>query len=259
MNIFEEYLDKIIQIVLKNQKELGLDEINNFKGVTVESPPSEFNCDLSCNVSLVLGKINRLNSLELGNKIKDLLIDNLKDFESIKIAGPGFINFKFTTKSLISIINEIQNNHITYGKKNSTKNYNIEFVSANPTGPMHVGHCRGAVFGDVLANLLKFNGNKVVREYYINDYGGQILNFVKSVFLRIREIKYSEKFILQPNLYPGEYIIEISKKMIDTNKDNNFDNIEDNFELLKKESLNYSMNLIKSDLKKLGIAQDNFF
>ena len=76
---------------------------------------------------------------------------------------------------------------------------------------MHVGHCRGAIYGDVLANLLKFNGNKVTKEYYINDYGNQIINFTKSVYLRIREIKFNEKFIKE-NLYPGDYIIEIAKK-----------------------------------------------
>ena len=81
--------------------------------------------------------------------------------------------------------------------------YNIEFVSANPTGPMHVGHCRGAIYGDVLANLLKFNGNKVTKEYYINDYGNQIKNFVESVYLRIKEIKFNEKFPTKENLYPG--------------------------------------------------------
>ena len=83
---------------------------------------------------------------------------------------------------------------------------------------MHVGHCRGAIFGDVLSNLLKFNGNKVTKEYYINDYGNQIKNFVKSVYLRIREIKYKEKFKNEKDLYPGEYIIEIAKKILKKNK-----------------------------------------
>ena len=80
---------------------------------------------------------------------------------------------------------------------------------------MHVGHCRGAIYGDVLANLLKFNGNKVIKEYYINDYGNQIKNFVESVFLRIREIKYNEKFPLKENLYPGLYIKDIAQKILD--------------------------------------------
>ena len=259
MNIFEEYQSKIIELIIKNQNFLELKTLNNFKGVTVESPPVEFNFDLSCNISLVLGKINQINPKELANKIKNLIKDNLNDFENIEIAGPGFLNFKLTDIALIFNINKILNNRKTYGKKNSNNNYNIEFVSANPTGPMHVGHCRGAIYGDVLANLLKFNGNKVTKEYYINDYGNQINNFTKSVFLRIREIKYNEKFILKENLYPGEYIIEIGKKIIKTNKNENFENFEATFKLLKRESLIHSMNLIKNDLQKLGIEHDNFF
>ena len=95
---------------------------------------------------------------------------------------------------MLKNINQVLKIKKLMDKKTSNKNYNIEFVSANPTGPMHVGHCRGAIYGDVLANLLKFNGNKVTKEYYINDYGAQIRNFTKSVYLRIREIKYKEKF-----------------------------------------------------------------
>ena len=224
MNIFEEYINKINVLILKNQKLLKLDNLNNFKGIVVESPPVEFNFDLSCNAGLVLGKINKINPKELANKIKDLILKDLKDFEKIEIAGPGFLNLKLKNKSLISNINKILENRKSYGKKNSNNNYNIEFVSANPTGPMHVGHCRGAIYGDVLANLLKFNGNKVTKEYYINDYGNQIKNFAKSVFLRIREIKYNEKFISKEDLYPGEYIIEIGKKIIDSNKNEKFNN-----------------------------------
>ena len=259
MNIFEEYINKITALILKNQKPLKLDNLNNFKGIVVESPPAEFNFDLSCNAGLVLGKINKINPKELSNKIKDLILKDLKDFEKIEIAGPGFLNLKLTNKSLISNINQILKNRKSYGKKNSNNSYNIEFVSANPTGPMHVGHCRGAIYGDVLANLLKFNGNKVTKEYYINDYGNQIKNFAKSVFLRIREIKYNEKFILQEDLYPGEYIIKIGEKIIDSNKDEKFDNFDESLKLLKKDSLKHSMDLIKSDLKQLGIEHDNFF
>ena len=137
--------------------------------------------------------------------------------------------------------------------------YNIEFVSANPTGPMHVGHCRGAIYGDVLANLLKFNGNSVTKEYYINDYGNQIKNFVMSVYLRIREIKFGEKFSIKKNLYPGIYIKEIAQNIINKNKDIIFDDQEKISEFLKEKSLKESMELIKNDLKLLGISHDNFF
>ena len=161
MNIFEEYLNKITDLISKNKKFLELSELNNFKGVTVETPPPDFNFDLSCNACLVLGKNNQKNPKVLANQIKDLIEQNLKDFNNIEIAGPGFLNFKFSNKALIINMNKILKNRKTYGKKPSNNNVNIEFVSANPTGPMHVGHCRGAIYGDVSANLLKFNGNKV--------------------------------------------------------------------------------------------------
>ncbi len=258
MNIFEENLKKISDLIIKNKDLLKLNNLNNFSGVTIETPPPDFNFDLSCNASLVLGKVNNLNPRVLADKIKDIIILNIDDFSDVEIAGPGFINIKLSNKSLIRNINQILENRKVYGKRNSSNNYNIEFVSANPTGPMHVGHCRGAIYGDVLANLLKFNGNKVTKEYYINDYGNQILNFTKSVFLRIREIKYNEKFIVKEDLYPGEYIIEIGKNIVESNKKEKFDDFAKSYSLLKRESLKHSMNLIKADLKKLGIEHDNF-
>ena len=92
------------------------------------------------------------------------------------------------------------------------KNYLVEFVSANPTGPLHVGHCRGAILGDVISNILLFNKHKVTKEYYVNDYGNQIINFTKSVYYRIREIIYSEPFPKNnQDLYPGDYLIDIAK------------------------------------------------
>ncbi len=259
MNIFENYLNKIKELIDKNSKKLGLSNLSNFRGVTVEVPPINFDCDLSCNISLVLAKINKQNSLELAKKIKELLIKSLNDFENISIAGPGFLNFKLSNTATSTIINEILKNRDFFGMKKSNNSYNIEFVSANPTGPMHVGHCRGAIYGDVLANLLKFNGNKVTKEYYINDYGNQITNFTKSVYFRIREILYDEKFVESDDLYPGQYIKDIAKKIIASYKTEKFIDFEKSFNLLKKESLNYSMQLIKNDLKNLGIEHDNFF
>ena len=258
MNIFEEYTNKISNLIVKNSKFLELSNLNKLNGITIETPPSKFNFDLSCNASLILGKENKINPIDLAKKIEVLVYKELKDFEEVEIAGPGFLNLRFSNKTIKKIIALIYSNKEIYGKKKSNINYNIEFVSANPTGPMHVGHCRGAIYGDVIANLLKFNGNQVTREFYVNDYGNQITNFTKSVFLRIRELKYNEKFILKKDLYPGEYIREISKKIINSYKNENFDNFENSFQLLKKESLNFSMNLIKFDLKKLGIVHDNF-
>ena len=259
MNIFENYLLKINKIILDNEKILKLKSLKNLDNISLEVPPNHYNYDLSSNVSLVLAKSNKLKPIDLANDIKDLLLKEINHFEKIDIANPGFLNIKLSKKAFIDNINEIFKNKDTYGSKKSNKIYNIEFVSANPTGPMHVGHCRGAVFGDVLSNLLLFNGNKVTKEYYINDYGNQIKNFVESVYLRIREIKYKEKFILKENLYPGNYIKEIANNIIKNKKDINVENFDNSFEELKKLSLEGSMSLIKDDLKKLGIQHDNFF
>ena len=146
-----------------------------------------------------------------------------------------------------------------YGSSSEKKEkYNIEFVSANPTGPMHIGHSRGAIYGDVLANLLKFNGNTVVKEYYINDYGNQIINFTESVFFRLREIKFDEKFINKENLYPGEYVLDIAKKILIDIPKIDLADFKKIFPTLSEISLKYSMILIKDDLKSLGISHDNF-
>tara|TARA_B100000963_G_scaffold308701_1_gene284276 strand:+ start:7968 stop:9692 length:1725 start_codon:yes stop_codon:yes gene_type:complete len=259
MNIFEYYLSKINKIILKNKDLLNLENLQNLKNVNLEVPPEHFNFDLSTNISLVLSKVNNINPNQLANNIKKLLLENINHFEKIEIAGPGFLNINLSKEGLILNINDIFKNKDSYGSKKSNKSYNLEFVSANPTGPMHVGHCRGAIFGDVLANLLSFNGNKVVKEYYINDYGNQIKNFVESVYLRIREIKFNEKFIPKENLYPGAYIKEIADKIVEKNKNIKFDSLKDCYEELKTLSLNGSMSLIKNDLKKLGISHDNFF
>ena len=259
MNIFENYLSKINDIILDNKDDLNLDHTDNLKSVNLEVPPDHFNFDLSTNICLVLSKVNKIDPNNLAKDIKKLLLENINHFEVIEIAGPGFLNIKLSKEGLASNINEIFQNKETFGSKKSNKTYNIEFVSANPTGPMHVGHCRGAIFGDVLSNLLIFNGNKVIKEYYINDYGNQIQNFVKSVYLRIREIRFNEKFIPDENLYPGEYIKEIASNILKNNKEIKISNLDDNFEQIKKLSLDGSMSLIKDDLIRLGIIHDNFF
>ena len=259
MNIFEYYLSEIHNLVLNHKDDLELENIESLKNITLEVPPEKFNCDLSCNASLVLAKPNKLIPKNLAIKLKDLFKVKIDHFDSVEIAEPGFLNIKLSNRAIIKNINSILENNKTYGSSTMNETYNIEFVSANPTGPMHVGHCRGAIYGDVLANLLKFNGNKVTKEYYINDYGKQIENFVESVYLRIREIKFNEKFPLKENLYPGYYIKEIAQKILDKNKNKIFDNYKENYELLKEKSLNESMKLIKDDLSKLGISHDNFF
>ena len=259
MNIFEIYLEKIRKIIKAHQHELSLDELNDFRGVNVETPPIKYDYDLSTNICMVLSKINKMDSKKLSLKIKKLFLNEINDFDVIDIAGPGFINIRLKNKTIKKLIDNIFLENDLFGSKKDKFSYNIEFVSANPTGPLHVGHCRGAIFGDVLSNLLKFNGNKVTKEYYINDYGEQIKNFVKSVYLRIREIKYDDKFQNEKDLYPGNYIIDIAKKIVKKNQLKfDKDNYKKDYETLEKESLNYSLEMIKNDLKKLGINHDNF-
>ena len=259
MNVFEYHLAEIKDLILSKKNALKLDQLDNLKGVNLEVPPEQFNFDLSCNIAMVLGKKNNLNPKILAEKLKEVFLDKIDNFSAIEIAGPGFLNIKLSKTALLNNINSILDTSKIYGSFKSNKKYNIEFVSANPTGPMHVGHCRGAIYGDVLANLLKFNGNDVTKEYYINDYGNQIDSFVESVFLRIVEIKYNKKFPSKENLYPGLYIIDIAERILKENSNKKFDDFKKDYDFLKNESLKMSMELIKKDLKLLGISHDNFF
>ena len=258
MNIFEYHLSEIRKIILSEKDSLKLQDIENLKGVNLEIPPEQFNFDLSCNIAMVLGKKNMINPETLALKFKDIFLAKINNFSEIDIAGPGFLNIKLSKSALLNNIKTILNSNKVYGSSKSSETYNIEFVSANPTGPMHVGHCRGAIYGDVLANLLKFNGNKVVKEYYINDYGNQIRSFVESIHFRIIEIKYKKEFPKKKNLYSGLYIKDIANKIIQENISLDLDDFEKNFEFLKKKSIEISMELIKKDLKLLGISHDNF-
>jgi arginyl-tRNA synthetase len=258
MNIFELYLNKIQALIIKNSHDLTINADINFSGTTVESPPQEFNFDLSSNIALVLAKKTKQSPIKLAESLKKIIQTNLDDFSEISIAGPGFINFRFSKQIYQKLIINILKINKQYGSNNKSKNYNIEFVSANPTGPMHVGHSRGAIYGDVLSNLLIFNGNNVIKEYYINDYGNQIINFTESVFYRIREIKFNESFPKKENLYPGNYVIDIARNILKDHPKINLDNFKKIFNMLSEEALKHSMNLIKSDLKSLGISHDNF-
>ncbi len=259
MNLFTKYLTEIKKIALKNKELNTFVSEKSLVNVIVEKPPEIFDFDFSSNIALVLGKANKTNPLEIAKKIKNILPSEIDDFSSIEIAGPGFLNIKLSKKAWVKNINDIFKNKKKFGSNKKRKKYNIEFVSANPTGPLHVGHCRGAVFGDVISNLLIFNGNKVVKEFYVNDYGNQINIFSESVFYRLREIQFKEIFPSNKNLYPGSYIIDIAKKILKNNPKITLDNFEKINKKLSKDSIVHSMNLIKSDLKRLGIKHDKFF
>ena len=259
MNIFEYHLKEIQNLILSKNDILKLEKIENLEKINLEVPPEQFNFDLSCNIAMVLGKSNKLNPKKLAEKLRGLFLEKIENFSNVEVAGPGFLNIKLSKSALIENINSILRNNKNYGSNKTNQTYNIEFVSANPTGPMHVGHCRGAIYGDVLGNLLTFNGNKVIKEYYINDYGSQIQNFVESVYFRILEIKFKKPFPKKDNLYPGLYIKDIAIKILSEDDSLDLKDFEKNFNYLKKKSLDASMQLIKKDLKLLGIKHDNFF
>jgi arginyl-tRNA synthetase len=261
MNIFDIYLNKIKNLIKKLNKE-GLIELpESLNGINVDIPPSNFDFDISTNVSMVLSKINKKSPLNLADELIKLIKNEDPYIENITIAKPGFINIKFKTIYWNNFVKEVHENYKEFGVNNNEKKkkYLVEFVSANPTGPLHVGHCRGAILGDVISNILVFNNHKVSKEYYVNDYGNQIISFTKSVFFRIREILNKEKFPLKnPDLYPGDYLIEIAKNIIDENKNLNFDIFENISKELTALSVAQSLKLIKENLKNLGIIHDNF-
>ena len=257
MNIFINYKVKLVDFfkLLEKDKIIKLPE--KFDNFSVEIPKIKTHGDLSTNAPMIFAKENNLSPVDLAAIIKKELDNKFKEIIKIEVAKPGFLNF-FFNKDFWYVF--LKATDINFGKSDNLvpKKILIEYVSANPTGPLHVGHCRGAVFGDILANLLSFVGNKVVKEYYINDYGNQINQFVKSVYFRILEINNKVLFPMDQDLYPGEYVIDIAKNIL---KKNNL-NISDNYDLifndLKKICIEESMDLIKSDLKNLGIIHNNF-
>ncbi len=260
MNIFDIYLKKILEIIKLAKKDSLIEIPDNLHGINVDIPPSKFNCDISTNVAMVLSKPNNKSPLELADIISNYIKRNDENLEEIKIEKPGFINLKFKKKFWNNFIESIIKDQ-NYGSQNikNPKKYLIEFVSANPTGPLHVGHCRGAILGDVISNLLIFNKHHVTKEYYVNDHGNQIIFFTKSVYFRIREILFKEKFPSDnKDLYPGDYLIDIAKNIIDQNSNIKFDDFDEISNELTKLAVKESLKIIKFNLNNLGILHDSF-
>jgi len=261
MNIFDLYLDKIIILIKKLNKEGALELPESLKGINVDIPPSNFEYDISTNVAMVLSRANKKSPIDIANTLVNLIKSEDEKIESISVAKPGFINIKFKGVYWNNFIKKVHDNYKNYGvnAKEKKQKYLVEFVSANPTGPLHVGHCRGAILGDVISNILIFNKHSVSKEYYVNDYGNQIINFTKSIYFRAREILYNERFPLEnTDLYPGDYLIDIAKNITKKDKKLNFDKFENIREKLTLSSVAESLKLIKSNLESLGIIHDNF-
>jgi arginyl-tRNA synthetase len=260
MNIFSIYLEKIKDFLIDLEKHEQIKLSDNLNNLTIELTPKDLQGDISCNAALILSKTNNKKPKDIATFLKTKLIIKFSEFKNIFIAEPGFLNIEFKDDFWQKFLSDLLNLKEKYGSASNKKNrYNVEFVSANPTGPLHVGHCRGSILGDVIANLLIFNGNAVTKEYYVNDLGKQIKNFTLSVYYRIIEILYNKEFPKnREDLYPGENVVSIAKKIIGKKLINEFNNFDKIYEQLREISVKESLELIKINLNSLGIQHDHF-
>ncbi|RKY93184.1 MAG: arginine--tRNA ligase [Ignavibacteriae bacterium] len=226
--------------------------------ISFDIPKIETHGDLSCNAAMLLTKTLKKNPRQIAEEIISNLNIDEKIIEKAEIAGPGFINFFFSANYVAQIVNRILEKGVKFGRseKQSGKKANVEFVSANPTGPLTVGHGRGAVIGDTVANLLEWIGYEVEREYYFNDAGRQMRVLGDSVKLRYLEL-LGEKINFPEDYYQGEYIIEAAKKLFDENS-NTLKN-EPAEGVFKDHAEAIIFNEIKETLKRLTIHFKTFF
>ncbi len=260
MNIYNN-LNQIIQKIVKEEISSGvglnselLDRIN------VEPPRDSSHGDFSSNAALVLAKTSKWSPRELAREIATALKAQ-PGIENVEIAGPGFINIWMTERFWRERLREILLTGVSYGDSDLGKQetINVEFVSANPTGPMHVGHGRGAVLGDAIGNLLEKIGFRVLREYYINDAGTQVDTLARSVFLRYLEALGQKIQEIPEGLYPGEYLIETGRKIAEKDGDQWADKKESEWlDHFKRYAISDMMDLIKSDLSALGVTHEAF-
>ncbi|WP_010183817.1 arginine--tRNA ligase [Sphingomonas sp. PAMC 26605] len=231
----------------------------NRANITVEPPRDTSHGDLATNAAMVLAKPAQTNPRALAEKIVAQLA-GLDEVEKVSIAGPGFINMSLTDDTWRAELSAIRDGGDDYGRSNrgAGTTVNIEYVSANPTGPMHMGHCRGAVVGDALAALLEFAGHKVIREYYVNDAGGQVDVLARSVHLRYREA-LGETVEIPEGLYPGDYLVPVGQALAAEFGDAYVGKPEGEWLVLfRTKAVAAMLVLIKADLALLGIHHDLF-
>ena len=259
MDVLASLRDKIMSAVriLEDQNILPPDLKKN--AIAVEIPKDKTFGDLSSNVAMVLSKQAKRNPRELAEHFieqlsKDILI------ETVDVAGPGFLNFKLTNNFWHKVVIAILDSGISFGldQVGKGKTVNVEFVSANPTGPLHVGHTRGAVFGDVLANLLNATGYSVTREYYVNDAGSQIDSLARSAYSRYQEaLGFSING--KQNEYPGDYLKEVGESLKNEyGKSLLYEEETSKLNKIKDFTVSKMLVLIRRDLADLGIVMDNF-
>ncbi|MGI9376896.1 MAG: arginine--tRNA ligase [Tsuneonella suprasediminis] len=228
--------------------------------VTVEPPRDPSHGDLATNAAMVLAKQAATNPRALAEKIVEHL-NREPSVESAEIAGPGFINLRLADSVWHEELAAIAALGPDYGRSKMGRGtrVNVEYVSANPTGPMHMGHCRGAVVGDALATLLEYAGHDVIREYYVNDAGGQVDVLARSVHLRYRETLGEDIGAIPEGLYPGDYLVQIGKVLAAEYGDRFAAAPESDWlELFRKRAVHAMMDMIRADLALLGIEHDVF-
>jgi len=239
-----EKLKELLKETLQNM-EISINE----EDIMIEIPKENKNGDYSSNIAMKLARILKDNPVNIANRIKNNL--NSEFIDRVEVANPGFINFYLKKDYLFENLNKILIEQDNYGKINigNNKRINIEFVSANPTGTLHVGHGRGAVYGSSLANILKFAGFDVTREYYVNDAGNQINNLNRSIKIRYNNLCGIDEE-LDSNCYHGKEIIQIAENIYEKYKENATD------EIIAKYGMEYLLSEIKNDLDEFRIEFD---
>ena len=266
MNIFDLFHNRIAEI-LTQIKAKGYLEDFDARRFVVEPPKDAALGDLACNAAMVFAKESKKhfsNPKDFANEICKA-ISSYDDVEKADVAGPGFINIYLKPDVYVQIIKSLLRAPENYGRNAQGRigamhgKVNIEYVSANPTGPMHVGHGRGAVFGDALANLLAFSGSDVTREYYINDAGAQINVLAQSAFMRYREA-LGEQITIAEGLYPGDYLKPLGEQLFRTYGSHLLEISESEcLQIVKETSIDAMMALIRSDLAALNIRHEFFY
>ncbi|WP_157019158.1 arginine--tRNA ligase [Mesorhizobium xinjiangense] len=261
MNIFADFHERIKNAILSLGLEASDGRALDFTRMTVEPPRDSSHGDLATNAAMVLAKAAGQNPRALAEQIAEKLRGE-PDVADVTIAGPGFVNLTLDHGFWQAQLRDMLAAGTDYGRSTIGKglSVNVEYVSANPTGPMHVGHCRGAVVGDTLANLLAFTGHQVTREYYINDAGAQIDVLARSVMLRYREALGENIGEIPPGLYPGEYLIPVAQSLLGEYGSGLLGMAEDKaLEIVKDRTIEAMMKLIREDLAALNVHHDVFF
>ena len=261
MNIFADVEARVIASleVLKADGVLPADLV--LPAIVAEAPRDATHGDVAVNAALVLAKAAKMKPRDIADALKAKLA-TAPDIEKIDVAGPGFLNITFKPQVWHGLVKTIITEGEKFGSGSASKGekVNLEYVSANPTGPMHVGHCRGAVFGDALANLLAFAGYDVTREYYINDAGGQVDVLAKSAFLRYREALGEDIGAIPEGLYPGDYLKPVGEALAKDHGKKLLAMPEAEWlPLLRAFAIDRMMDMIRDDLAALNIRHDVFF